>query len=151
MWRIMGSVNKHDEWFKAVTGGDSGRAAALAAGIPVATLNRQLGRGEIDAGHVIALARAYDQPPAEALAATGYLTPAEAGGRADALRLASDQALIRELAHRIDANEKAWSGTFDDVIAGAVTPIRPACDTPPPRLAVADSSPDEPEDGTDFD
>lgn len=147
----MGNMNTHVVWFNTTTGGASGRAAALAAEIPVATLNRQLGRGEIDAGHVIAIARAYGQPPAEALAATGYLTAAEAGGRADALRLASDRALIREIARRIDANAAAWAGTFDEVVDGATAEIRPACDTAPPRLAVADSSPDEPEDGTDFD
>lgn len=143
--RIMSHMKSHEVWFKTVTDGASGRAAALAAGVSVATLNRQLARGEIDPAHVIAIARAYGADPAEALAITGYLTPAEAAplGPVAAMRLATDQALIRELARRIDSNAAAWSGTFGDVLDSA--------ETGPPLKAVADGSPDEPEDGTDFD
>lgn len=140
----MSHMTAHETWFARTTENASGRAAADLAGLPPATLNRQLGRGHLAAETVIAIARAYGAHPVGALVATGYLTPEEGGTlpTAEAAQLMSDQALIREVAYRVDSNPAAWTGTFDEVINEPDPHVRPA-------LYVADSSPDEPEMGDD--
>lgn len=124
MWRIMVHMSNHNKWFTETTGNASGRAAAELAGIPPATLNRQLAKGELAAEFVIAIARAYKTSPVTALVATGFITLDEVDGTSlgDALRFASDQDLVRELAHRIDDEPTHWEGTFDDVVDRSASP-----------------------------
>lgn len=115
---IMGSMNTHLTWFQRTTDNASGLEASTKAQISTSTLNRQLNKGQISPENVIALSRAYGISPVESLAATGYLTSTEASGMSsDQLaRTLSDQALVRELSMRIDANESAWFGMFGELV-----------------------------------
>ncbi|MEJ6013784.1 hypothetical protein WG936_08045 [Corynebacterium sp. H127] len=108
---------KHTEWFRILTSGASGLEASTKAGITTSTLNRQLSKGELSAEFVIALARGYGQNPAEALAATGYLTMEEvAGVSEEALaELLTDRQVIRIAALRINSDPDAWFGTFGEL------------------------------------
>ena len=151
---------QHTQWFSHLVADDTQRAAAARSGVTNSTLSRQIARGTLSAEIVIALARAYDQSPVHALAATDYLTDAEAlgGDEAAMVQTFSDQALIRELARRIDADPAAWFGTFGEV----ATPGAPVTDladrrTDTPDVAgeledvpyAADGSRTEPEEGDD--
>lgn len=113
----MGSMINHVEWFNKVSQNASGREAALKADITVSTLNRQLSVNHLSAEYVIALARAYDEPPVKALAATGYLLPTEVSdiSMEEMSDLLTDQQLIRLLAMRIDDDPSAWFGTFGEL------------------------------------
>lgn len=157
-------MTDHAQWFDRLTGGASGRSAALKAGLPPATLNRQLSRGQLSAEFVIALCRAYNTHPVAGQVATGYLTPEEGNTlpTTEAARLMSDQDLIRELAYRVDSNPASWTGTFDEVVDMADAEDARIVDFPDSGAtpddfriihdeAVADSSPDHDEEDTDFD
>lgn len=124
LWRIMSYMTNHKEWFDRITNYASGRAAGAAAEIPIATLNRQLGKGELSAEFVIALARAYGVSPTASLVQTGYLNPDEASDLtvAEMAELLTDQDIIRIMAFRINNNPEAWEGTFDEVIDSAEAP-----------------------------
>lgn len=113
----MGYMESHKVWFSRLTDDASGRQAALLAGISVSTLNRQLAKDEISAEYVIALARAYGASVTGALMSTGYVTANEIAQQevADLVEVLSDQALIRELARRIDSDPAAWFGTFGEL------------------------------------
>lgn len=156
----MSHMKPHENWFSRTTGNASGRAAADRAGIPPATLNRQLSRGHLTAETVIAIARGYDVHPVGALVATGYLTEDEglSSPVEELAHLMSDQALLRILAMRIDDNPNAWAGTFDEVLSdgpdvnelearrrsNTPTPhVDPLDDDEMPEAAVAYSGPDE--------
>lgn len=119
----MSHMEQHTRWFRTITGNDSGRAAAAKSGMSVATVNRQLAREELSAEMVIAIARGYGQSPVTALVETGYLEAGEANNfdMVDSPRLLTDQQLIRELARRVDSNEDAWAGTFDEVVESSAT------------------------------
>lgn len=128
----MSHMNKHMNWLSNLTKSDSGRTIALRSKLSVATINRQIGREELSAENVIAIARGYDQSPVEALALTGYITQEEATGvPQDAVGdLLTDQQLIRILASRIDDDEDAWAGTFTEVVEKGKSE-----DEPTPRRA----------------
>lgn len=101
----------HTSWYKRTTNNAPGRSAAMKAGVPVATLNRQLARGVISAENVIAIARAYNQAPTSALLATGYLRSGEVSAVEDVgtlLNSLTDFDLVRALAQRISPQAKAW-------------------------------------------
>lgn len=118
--RIMRNMTNHVDWFKKLTGGASGRAAALASGISVSTLNRQLSNGELSAEFVIALARGYGAEPVAELVATGYLDAGEAStvDAAHAVQWMDDRGLIRELLRRLEGSgDQVWFGTLDEVAA----------------------------------
>lgn len=142
----MGYMEKHSAWFARLTGDASGRQAAMKAGISISTLNRQLGRDEIDPGYVIALARAYGASITGALVSTGYMSADEAAEVTldDLVEVLSDQALIRELARRIDANPASWFGTFGELEDDS--PL-PEGDVYQIEDYAADSSPEEPGPG----
>lgn len=154
----MSHMKPHENWFSRTTGNASGRAAADRAGIPPATLNRQLSRGHLTAETVIAIARGYDVHPVGALVATGYLTEDEglSSPVEELAHLMSDQALLRILAMRIDDNPNAWAGTFDEVLSDAPVDqlafersnvhqlhVGDMDDDEMPEAAVAYSGPDE--------
>ena len=113
----MGHMEAHKAWFSRLTREASGRQAAIKADISISTLNRQLAKDEISADYVIALARAYGASVTAALVATGYLRPHETSYQSltDVAEVLSDQALIRELARRIDSDPSAWFGTFAEL------------------------------------
>lgn len=138
----MSCMRDHNEWFRRTTNDASGRTAAAAAGIPIATLNRQLAKNHLSPEFVIAIARAYETRPVAALVQTGYLETSETGSMSadEVAELLSDQDLIRIMAYRVNADEAAWAGTFDEVIEEATPGVRP-------NLYVADDTDTEPEEG----
>ena len=111
-------MSTHEQWVQDVTAGASRRQVSSAIGMPQSTYNRQANAGRFDAETIIAIARAYGAHPVESLTKLEFLTVDEAApmSLADAARLLTDQQLIRELARRVDADDDAWSGTFDDVV-----------------------------------
>ncbi|WP_052957034.1 hypothetical protein [Mycolicibacter heraklionensis] len=125
-------MSKHDEWLTAVTHGASRRKIAEAIKFPQSTFNRKVGKGKIEADAVIAVARAFKVSPVEALVKTGYLTSEEAVGMSsrELARMIGDKDLVREMALRIEENEGAWAGTFDEVVESAES----ADDAQPPPV-----------------
>lgn len=120
-------MNSHEEWVDKVSGGASRRQVATAIGVSQSTYNRQANAGRFDAETIIAIARHYRVQPVAALAALEILTNEEAAGMtAHAIAgLLTDQQLIRELARRVDSDEAAWEGTFDDVVESATVTAGP--------------------------
>lgn len=114
-------MSKHDEWLTAVTHGASRRKIAETIKLPQSTFNRKVGKGKVEADAVIAVARAFKVSPVEALVKTGYLTAEEAVGMSsrELARMIGDKDLVREMALRIEENEAAWAGTFDEVVESA--------------------------------
>lgn len=115
------NMNAHMRWFNEVTDSASGRAAATTAGISVATLNRQLAKKTLTPEVIIALARGYHVSPVNALVDTEYLRASEVRdlGEVELARLLTDHELIRETARRINDDDSAWAGTFDEVVESA--------------------------------
>lgn len=68
---------EHNLWFNNITNLASKKEAADKSGIPVLELYDQLDDGILPEKTVIALARAYDLSPVEALLHTGYLSEEE--------------------------------------------------------------------------
>ena len=149
------SMSTHTDWYDDLTNHAPRKAAAERAGLPVSSLNLQYSRGEFRPETVIALARAYRASPVQALAATGLIEEDEAApiGAAEVLRLATDQQLLEEVMRRIRRAPVAWDFPLGDEPPvdsnGNVTPFRPVVDADLP--AVADSSPDNPEEDIEFD
>lgn len=113
----MGCMSNHISWYKSLVGSDTEKAASDRAGITTSTLNRQLAKGHLSEGNVIAIARAYGANPVDALARTGYITAEEAAGNGrEIAELLSDQELIRALALRINPDEEIWSQAFGTVV-----------------------------------
>lgn len=132
----------HRNWYARLTDNEAERAAALRAGVTPSTLHRQLAADHLSAENVIALARAYGENPARALAATGHLDIQEITEFSvdEVGELLTDQQLIRLLALRIDADPQAWFGTFGELADEDAEVIDLG-------VYAADSSPDEPEEG----
>lgn len=116
-------MSNHINWYKSLVGSDTEKAASDRAGITTSTLNRQLAKGTLSEGNVIAIARAYGANPVDALVRTGFITSEEALGKdRDLSSLLSDQELIHELAMRVNSDEGAW----DDTFSSAMEPKQPA-------------------------
>lgn len=113
-------MTTHRTWYEDLTNHAPRTAAAEKAGLPQSTLHNQVSNSRLRAETVIALARAYGRNPVRALIETGFLAATEAGSHSPTLmlELISDKELIRETARRINADESAWEGTFDSVLAG---------------------------------
>ena len=156
-------VMDFETWMNDLTGGATRRAIATKIGYAQSTITRQLDRGSLRPEMVIALCRAYGRLPSQGLIETGYLRPweVEGAGIPHALDKATNQQLLDAILRRSDPEATYLFGMGDDQINpdAAVldlpqrpdtTPaIRPVMDDDLPY--VADSSPDEPEEGTDFD
>lgn len=113
-----------DDFFKAISGGASYRKMGSDSGIGYSTVRRQLtGEGDLTAGVVVALARAYGANVIEALKVAGFITAAEAGrpSLTDALRNATDVELAEEILRRALAGEatEALTGPIAPVIVGS--------------------------------
>lgn len=97
-------VEDWPEYVRKVTQGHTQAQIAQRTGISVSNIGRWL-RGELvatpDAANVIAFARAFNQPPIEALAAAGYFTPdeIEPTGRTPISQYGTDE-LLDELRRR---------------------------------------------------
>lgn len=92
-------------WIDDVRGTDSMRAAARRAGVPSATLSRQVNDDLLSFEMVRAISRAYGRSVVADLVRTGHLTEADAGadGIERYLRIATDEQLVLEVASRLDA------------------------------------------------
>lgn len=99
---LIGVVVGVKEWLDATTNGQSIRAIATRAGIPISTLARQIRRGTVTADNAVAIARAYEASPVRALAAAGIIDEPSPDGVsvAEALVEATDDELASELARR---------------------------------------------------
>ncbi len=99
-----------DEWaryVREVVGPLNQLEIAAKTGIAQSNVGRWL-RGEPGtpkAASVVALARAFNQPPVEALVAAGYITEAEAGAKVRKTRTPlkdyTDKELVGELSRRV--------------------------------------------------
>lgn len=130
------------------------RSAARKVGVAPSTITRQLERsGRLGAEMVIHLARAYGHSPVDALIETGYIRYGETSlvGIARALAAATNAQLLAEFTERVDPDGiRAFHGGGDsNIITPDFGAIRGVGHDDLP--SVADSSPDEDEEGTDFD
>lgn len=83
-------------WYSRTVGDDSINAAAQKAGIQQATLNRQVGRGELSPEITVAIARAYGADVLDALIDQGLLSADDL--RQHGVRAALEAATDEEIA-----------------------------------------------------
>lgn len=152
-----------EAWIDDLIHPETRRSAAQKAGYSQSTLSRQLDRGNLRPEMVIALCRAYGRLPSQGLIETGYLRPweVEGAGIPHALDKATNQQLLDAILRRSDPEATYLFGMGDEQInpdadvldlprrPDATPAIRAVPDDDLP--SVADNSPDEPEEGTDFD
>jgi transcriptional regulator with XRE-family HTH domain len=101
------TVDQWAQYVRQVAGNLNQLEIAAKTGIAQSNVGRWL-RGEPGlpkAESVVALARAFDQPPIEALVAAGYITEEEAGAKARRGRTPlndyTDRELVAELSRRV--------------------------------------------------
>lgn len=142
---------KHEEWIKSLEEGLTPTVAAKTAGLSHTTVIRQLNRGGLSPESVIAIARAYEASIIDALVDTGHIADNEVEiiGVAKALGYATNEQLLNEILSRVDPQAvRLFHGD-----EGEITPRFPnnvhQFPTEWEGLAVADSSPDHPEEDTD--
>lgn len=92
----------HEEWLAQLVAGDSQRTVAGKVGVQQSKISRQLANGKLNPELVIALARAYEVSPVDALVDTNYLATAdiEGAGIAEALGYATNRQLLDEVRRR---------------------------------------------------
>ncbi|MBG9330151.1 DNA-binding protein [Corynebacterium belfantii] len=97
-----------NEWLKSLPGAPTPTTAARNARLVDATLIRHAAKGQTTADNVIAIARAYNVSPIDALVATGHLGADEASSARLDLRMALKGATVEELwdamAEKIDGS-----------------------------------------------
>lgn len=86
-----------NEWLKSLPGAPTPTTAARNARLVDATLIRHATKGQTTADNVIAIARAYNVSPIDALVATGHLGADEASSARLDLRMALKGATVEEL------------------------------------------------------
>lgn len=86
-----------NEWLKSLPGAPTPTTAARNARLVDATLIRHAAKGQTAADNVIAIARAYNVSPIDALVATGHLGADEASSARLDLRMALKGATVEEL------------------------------------------------------
>lgn len=142
------------EWITSITADSQGDVAAR-VGLPLRTLQYQIRNGpKIET--VIAVADAYGHNPFVALVDLGYIDDRWLDQLSEsteaALMAASDEQLTDEILRRLKKGSRNFDTPVDDLAerrSNTTTPAIRAVDNDLPY--VADSSPDEPEEGTDFD
>ena len=94
------------EWLSDITNGDTKNAIAVRAGLPTSTLNRQWNTEKFSADVVISISRAYGASPIDGLRELGVIDDDDIARLRsdDALRDASDDQLLQELARRLSAS-----------------------------------------------
>ena len=140
-------------WLETITDDQPGTIAKK-AGIPRRTLYHQLERGTFPIDNIIKITDAYGTSPIDALMEIGVIDRAWANvpDVVAALRLATDDQLTDEILRRLKLGSRNFDTPVDELDArrsNTTTPAIRAVDNDLPY--VADSSPDEPEEGTDFD
>lgn len=103
-------------WYARVTDGASINEVSRKAGIPVATLHRQLGAGKFSPDTCANVGRAFGNSAIEALLIQGLLVPKDLEGvvTIGALSDATDQALLDEIGKRLDHVAEGESPVFDE-------------------------------------
>lgn len=86
-----------NEWLKSLPGAPTPTVAGKKAGVVSTTLIRHAAKGQTTADNVIAIARAYNVSPIDALVATGHLGADEASSARLDLRMALKGATVEEL------------------------------------------------------
>lgn len=140
---------EHNEWFNRITRSDSLRRVAELADISDRTLSRQLRAGEIDPALIIRIAEAYEESPVIALVDLGFMSSKwiTEPGVVTALSRASDEELTDELLRRLNLLD---GRPVDQVAKERDAQLRSLPDNWE-DFAVADESPDHPEEDSDFD
>lgn len=96
------SIQSFPEWLASLPGAPTPSQAAEAAKLPRPTLLRHADRGRTTAENAIAIARAFNVSPADALVEMGFLEPSEVN--------ASEALAIREALGRAE-----WPEIFDEI------------------------------------
>lgn len=140
-----------NEWLAGITD-DTAQDIADRAGLPKRTVQHQVNTGRMSLENIVKIAAAYNHHPLRALIEWEIIDPAWASvpDIKAALRLASEDDLGEEVLYRMKINPGATVGdkSVDDLAARRRSPaVHPLHDDE----AVADPSPDEPEEGLDFD
>lgn len=95
---------KFRDWLETLPGAPTPSVVAEVANLPRPTLLRHAERGHTTAENAIAIARAYNVPPADALVEMGFLEADEVN--------ASDKLAVREALKRAD-----WEDIFAEITA----------------------------------
>lgn len=134
--RDMRNANDLDTWVAGVTGEDSWRTVAEKLHTTHSTIKRRLTNHEADA--IVEVARAYDTNPISGLLAAGIITELDvkAAARTYTVDDLSDVEIAQIIVDRLEAAERNSNSNV---------PVNWQ------DYAVADSSPDHPEEDTDFD
>lgn len=144
-----------ETWLDELIAPDSRRTAASKAGYSQSTISRQLDRGSLRPEMVIAMSRAYDHSPVSGLVETGYIEPYETEGVSIpfALEQATNQQLLDEIMRRSDPEARYLFGPDEETIGLAkdAEVLEFPAQSDWRDHAVADSSPDHPEEDSDFD
>ncbi|WP_281510892.1 DNA-binding protein [Corynebacterium belfantii] len=123
-----------NEWLKSLPGAPTPTVAGKKAGVVSTTLIRHAAKGQTTADNVIAIARAYNVSPIDALVATGHLGADEASSARLDLRMALKGATVEELwdamAEKIDGSRLFIEhfprfGDLDISIDGSAPPASP--------------------------
>lgn len=123
-----------NEWLKSLPGAPTPTVAGKKAGVVSTTLIRHAAKGQTTADNVIAIARAYNVSPIDALVATGHLGADEASSARLDLRMALKGATVEELwdamAEKIDGSRLFIEhfprfGDLDISIYGSAPPVSP--------------------------
>lgn len=110
------SKNELLDWYARITDGASINEVSRKAGIPVATLHRQLGTGKFSPDTCASVGRAFGNNAIEALLVQGLLITEDLDGvvTIGALHDASDEALLEEIGKRLDRVPEGASPVFDE-------------------------------------
>lgn len=132
-----------ETWLDGLIGDDTRAVAAKKADYAQSTISRQLSRGHLRPETVIALCRAYDRSPVAGLIETDYIKEWEINGPdiSIALRGATNEQLLDEIMRRSDPQARYLFGNDADIDTIGLAPLDF-------DRAVADSSPTEPEPGS---
>ncbi len=109
------------DYVQTVAGGAEQREIADRAGFDKSALTRWKNGANADPLFVVKFARAFGRPVTEALAASGLITTEESGvtvvtaGVAEALRDATNEQLLGELASRLDVSGASDADDLDNV------------------------------------
>ena len=146
-------MTKFEQWLRTFRGHDSDRQIALNSQLPPTTLARQLRENSVTVETAVKIARSYQVSVVPGLLALDVLTERDLEGYAARMKmeLVTDEELASEVLERMKRGSqimnKPISEAEDDLAAR-----RAASDERGPRedmfgAYVADSSPDEPEEG----
>lgn len=146
-------VMELNQWIAELTD-DTAQDIAKKAGLPKRTVQHQLNTGRMSLENIVKIAVAYSRHPLRTLIEWEIIDPAWASvpDIEAALKLASEDQLGDEVIRRMKLNpDSVGYSTADELAARRSGKSDRAIPSEWEGLAVADSSPDHPEEDTDFD